>query len=193
MRKKQPEKERFFEGLPVREARGNLLVKPSRGDIQIAKRYDPENCAYAVCLKRMLQVQRVWVYTSVAYVETLDEDGNPILERYIVKNHAHAYIEKFDRGEPVSPGGFILHSPTPGATLEHKRRQSREYAHRYPDRQKHYYEAAMARARARKTKGWNPPELKHELVGTFRSGVGQVRFVGTLNGRLGTAKTIETV
>src|SRR5215467_13962734 len=99
---------RFFEGLPVREGRGDILVQPTREDIKSAVRKDPQNCAYAKCLKRMLQTSRVFVYSTVAYVETLDERGNPIMERFEIRNHAHAYIERFDSGQEVNPGGFLL-------------------------------------------------------------------------------------
>jgi hypothetical protein len=160
---------RYFEGLPVREGRGDILVQPTREDLRLAKRYDPANCAYAICLKRMLQTNRVFVYASIAYVETLDESGNPIMERYVIGNHAHAYIRAFDAGHEVAPGGFVLHKPSKGKTLEHKRVQSRDYARRHPQRVREYYRKSQAKLKAPKAR---------ELTGSFRDGKGKVHFVG---------------
>jgi hypothetical protein len=115
----------------------------------------------------MLETTRVFVYTTVCYVQTLDERGNPIMERYMVKNHAHAYIKAFDEGQPVQPGGFILHKPTGSATLEYKRRTALEYAHRNPAKVKTYYERARAKVKAGRV-----------FTGTFRDGQGLVHFRG---------------
>jgi hypothetical protein len=161
---------RFFEGLPVREGRGDILVQPSRDDIKQAVRKDPQNCAYAVCLKRMLQTSRVYVYASVAYVETLDEKGNAMMERYQIRNHAHAYIRDFDAGKPVAPGGFILSKPTKGGTLEYKRQASRDFANRDRERARQYARRAYRRARK-----LEPPR---QLVASFRNGTGLVHFIG---------------
>ena len=176
-------KQRFFQGLKVREGRGDILVQPSKEDIASARMHDPENCAYAQCLKRMLQTQRVHVYMTVAYIQTLDEKGEEIMERYLIKDHAHAYIKRFDKGEPVAPGGFILHKPTGSKTLEHKRKFSHEWVQKN-----------IEKARASGRKSWDKRQkrtrvqgqgVKAEMIGTFRSGVGQVQFLGSYDGRLG--------
>jgi hypothetical protein len=177
--RKFSDKARYFQGLRVREGRGDILVQPNRGDITQARKHDPENCAYAICLKRMLQTSRVYVYTTVCYVQTLDEKGEPILERYVVRNHAHAYIQRFDRGEPVNPGGFILHKPTGSKTLEYKRKSSIHWSGNNREKSREY--AQRAYKKKRRTQGQG---VKHELVGTFRNGTGQVRFYGTQEGRL---------
>jgi hypothetical protein len=179
-------KQRYFQGLRVREGRGDILVQPNRGDIAEARRHDPENCAYAVCIKRMLQTSRVYVYTTVCYIQTLDEKGEPILERYVVRNHAHAYIQKFDRGEPVNPGGFILHKPTGSKTLEYKRKASNRWTGNNREKSREY--ALRSYKKKRRTQGQG---VKHELVGSFRNGTGQVRFYGTHEGRLEVQKIEE--
>jgi hypothetical protein len=171
--------QRYFRGLRVKEGRGDILVQPTRVDIAEARRHDPENCAYAVCIKRMLQTSHVYVYTTVCYIQTLDEGGHEILERYVVRNHAHAYIQKFDKGEPVNPGGFILHKPTGSKTLEYKRKQSQHWIGNNREKSREY--AQRAYKKKRRTQG---QEVKHELVGSFRNGTGQVRFFGTHDGRL---------
>jgi len=118
--KKPKTKERKFNGIPVREARAAMHVQPNREDIRGATKEDPENCAYARCLKRTLDCKNVFVFRSVAYIETLDEKGAPIMERYMVRKYAKEYLLRFDGGEKVEPGGFVFHTPTKCKTLNHK-------------------------------------------------------------------------
>jgi hypothetical protein len=175
--------QRYFRGLRVKEGRGDILVQPTKVDIAEARRHDPENCAYAICIKRMLQTSRVYVYTTVCYIQTLDEGGHEILERYVVKNHAHAYIQRFDKGEPVSPGGFILHKPTGSKTLDYKRKQSQRWAHDNPEKAREYAMRGYERTKI-KRKRTQGQGVKREMIGTFRNGTGQVKFYGTHEGFL---------
>jgi hypothetical protein len=115
-------KDRKFNGIPVREARAAMHVQPNRDDIKGATREDPENCAYARCLKRTLECGNVFVFRSIAYIETLDERGNPLMERYAVRRYAKEYLLKFDGGEKIAPGGFVFHVPHPSRTLDFKQR-----------------------------------------------------------------------
>jgi len=188
-------KQRMFQGIPVRDARADILVKPTQSDIDIAIRRDPEHCAYAVCLKRMLQTTRVFVYSTIAYVETADEQGRPLMERYEIRNSAYHAIEKFDRGEKMNPGGFTLHSPAPSATLEGKRRYARSlmkepgYRERLRDYQKKWWQ------KKRKIKYSKVRELVGRDNGAkydFRDGTGQVRFLGTHEGILKTGPREDT-
>jgi hypothetical protein len=169
----------MFHGLPVREGRGDILVQPSKNDIRQARPRDPANCAYAICLKRMLETSRVFVYTTVCYIETLDERGNRIMERYEVRNHAHAWVQKFDAGQEVSPGGFILHKPIPTKTLDYKRTQSRKWYRANPDKVKKITQASYERY---KEKRKNPTAKQY--TGSFRNGTGMVKFYGTYEGML---------
>jgi hypothetical protein len=120
MQAKTKIKERLFSGMPVREARAPMHVQPNRDDIRGATREDPENCAFARCLKRTLDCQNVFVFSSIAYIETLDEQGKRLMERYSVKKYAKEYLLKFDGGEKVSPGGFVFHVPNRAKTLNYK-------------------------------------------------------------------------
>jgi hypothetical protein len=97
-----------------------MHVQPNKDDIKGATREDPENCAYARCLKRTLSCANVFVFRSIAYIETLDEKGNPIMERYAVHKYAKEYLLRFDGGEKVSPGGFVFHPPTKCRRLDFK-------------------------------------------------------------------------
>lgn len=111
-----------------------MHVQPNKGDIAGATRDDPENCAYARALKRTLECKNVFVFRSVAYIETLDEKGRAIMERYEVKSYAREYLLRFDGGERVPPGGFVFHVPSRAKKLDYKmaqywrnKTQGREY------------------------------------------------------------------
>jgi hypothetical protein len=118
--KKPIKTNRRFNGIPVREARAAMHVRPNRDDIKGATKEDPENCAFARCLKRTLEAKSVFVFTSIAYIESLDEQGSAIMERYAVKTYAKEYLLKFDGGEKIEPGGFVFHVPNRTKTLDYK-------------------------------------------------------------------------
>jgi hypothetical protein len=174
-------KKRFFQGVPVREARGEILVKPTASDIDGATPRDPENCVYAVCLKRMLATKRVFVYTHIAYIETLDENGNALMERYFIRNSAKHYIERVDAGKKVGPGGFILHRAPPSQTLDRKAQVSREFVRKNPEKTKIYQANRIKKMRKN-------PVARQLLNGEWRSGTGQVKFIGTYEGKINIRK-----
>lgn len=111
---------RMFKGIPVREARASIHVQPNQGDINKSTRESPVNCAYARCLKRTLDAPNVFIFKTIAYIQTLDEAGNAIMERYMVKTYARDYLMRFDHGEKVPPGGFVFHRPNRSNTLKYK-------------------------------------------------------------------------
>lgn len=154
---------RHYQGLPVREARASLLVQPSKKDIDAAVAEDPTNCAYARCLKRTLECKTVFVFKSIAYIETLDEKGRPVLERYVVRRHAREFLVEFDGGKKVEAGGFTFHKPNPSATLDYKAEQTRKY------RRSPHTKITGTSSSAPKTY-------------SLRYGTGQVHFIGTDRG-----------
>jgi hypothetical protein len=111
---------RMFNGILVREARAAIHVQPNKEDIRGATREDPENCAYARCIRRTMEAKSVFVFSTIAYVETLDHLGQPVMERYHVRHHARNYLLRFDGGEKVEPGGFVFHPPAKCKTLDYK-------------------------------------------------------------------------
>jgi hypothetical protein len=110
----------MFRGIPVREARASIHVQPNAKDIAGATQESPENCAYARCLKRTMECANVFVFKTICYIQTLDESGKPIMERFLVKSYARRYIVRFDHGEAVEPGGFVFHRPYRSITLNYK-------------------------------------------------------------------------
>jgi hypothetical protein len=119
----------MYKNIPVREALASLHVQPSKQDIQGATKEDPENCAYARCLRRTMECANVYVFKTIAYVQTLDQEGKPQFTRYTVKKYAREYILKFDSGQKVQPGGFVFHKPARSITLDYKMKNYRKYSH----------------------------------------------------------------
>lgn len=128
-------KARTFRGMPVVEAKASIHVQPNAKDISGATPESPDNCAYARCLRRTFDASSVFVFKTVAYVQTLNTQGQPILERFIVRKYAREYIVKFDHGEKVEPGGFVFHAPSRGLTLAWKLKKDQRYG-RSPHREK---------------------------------------------------------
>jgi hypothetical protein len=113
----------MFKGFPIWEARASLHVQPNDKDISGATKEDPENCAYARCLRRTLSAANVFVFKTTAYVQTLNEKGENVMERFKVKTYAREYLLRFDGGEKIAPGGFVFHAPSRCQTLAYKHRQ----------------------------------------------------------------------
>jgi hypothetical protein len=122
-KRKFKNKVRMFRGLSVQEARAAMHVQPNQKDISGATLEDPSNCAYARCIKRTLNAESVFVFKTVAYIQTLNESGAPIMERYLVRKYARDYLIRFDGGQKVEAGGFVFHAPQRSQTLTYKHRQ----------------------------------------------------------------------
>lgn len=143
--------------MPIEEAQASIHVQPNAKDIEGATREDPTNCAYARCLRRVLDAPSVFVFKTVAYIQTLDESGRPRLQRYLVKTYARDYLMRFDHGEKVPPGGFVFHRPHKSATLAYKLKKEQH------------------RPRSPHKKAGNKPKMKNY---TLRKGTGCVHLFG---------------
>lgn len=145
----------MFRGIPIREARASIHVQPNDKDIKGATQESPDNCAYARCLRRTMEAPNVYVFKTIAYIQTLDERGIPIIERYMVRSYARDYIMRFDHGEKVAPGGFVFHRPNRSNTLNYKQKQDAK------------------RKRSPHKKSGQKPEMKNF---SMRRGTGQVHL-----------------
>lgn len=171
-------------GMPVRDAEQSILVQPTLGDIEKGVRGDPEACAYAQCVKRMLKSSTVFVYHTVAYIEVLTEQGNPVLERYLIKNGTKDYLEHFDADKGVKPAGFKLRAPEFSKTLDYKAAYQKR-AHKTGAYER--WEEARKERKSRAANGEKVSTRKvkaRQTVGSFRQGTGCVRFVGAGASRL---------
>lgn len=115
----------FFGDLPLVEARKPLRIQPSAVDIKTAKRKDPENCVFSKACKRMWNAKKVVFLGSRAYVQLLDQNGNPRIERFNISNQGQRMIQAFDAGKKVDPAGFILLPPGKSSTLSGIRKMNK--------------------------------------------------------------------
>lgn len=180
IKKKIIKGDRIFMGMPVRDATQSILVQPTAEDIAQGIKGDPEHCAFAQCVRRMLKSSTVFVYHTVAYVEVLGSKGERVLERYVIRAGAKEYLEDYDAKDKVKPAGFKLKAPEYSQTLDYKASLIRHYKR---DGSYARWEAAR-KARNGKKATRKRIEAKR-TIGPFRDGTGCVRFIGLAEGRLG--------
>lgn len=129
---------RMFGDLPVRDARHELRVFALPCDIKDAKTGDPSQCVFAKACHRLFDAKKVFFFRSVAYLDLLQDDGNRVIERFIVPEKVKNLIIEFDKTGICPPGGFVLEPPTLSQRLDSgkRRRQSRDAAKRNYDTKK---------------------------------------------------------
>ena len=102
MKTKKTRKTRTFEGLPVVDAKDDIVLNVSKHDVQISKKKDPAHCAAAEAGKRELKCE-VKVYLSRMYVKT----GKQWV-RYVTPSNVSREIVSFDRGNQFEPGSYVF-------------------------------------------------------------------------------------
>jgi hypothetical protein len=177
--------ERIFMGMPVRDAAADILVQPTKGDIAKGVKGDPEQCAYAQCVKRMLNARVVFVYHTVAYAEALTEKGDSVLLRYTIKDGTKQYLETYDSGQDVKPAGFSLRAPNYSMTLDYKAALRKDQKRRgLTERWQKTREEKLRQEKQTGRKLIRRRVVANRTVGSFRDGTGCVRFMGVHDGML---------
>jgi hypothetical protein len=177
--------ERIFMGMPVRDAERDILVQPTKGDIAKGVKGDPEQCAYAQCVRRMLDARVVFVYHTIAYVEALTEKGESVLLRYTIKDGTKEYLETYDSGKDVKPAGFSLRAPNYSMTLDYKAALRKDQKQRgLIERWQKTREEKLHQEKQSGRKLIRRRVVANKTVGSFRDGTGCVRFMGTHDGML---------
>src|SRR5215469_3175462 len=115
----------FWKNVPVFDATMMICLFPQKPDVEDATPGDPENCAYARCIKRVWpHARRVRIWRNVALVETTNNRGETIAERYIISSKGKRALKNLDLGVGT-PQPCSLLPPTPSTTLEGMREKSR--------------------------------------------------------------------
>lgn len=106
---------RMFEGLPVIDAKSDIVLNVTKKDVLNSKKKDPGSCAAAQAGKREFR-RDVKVFLSRMYVRS--KKG---WVRYITPTNAAREIVSFDRGSEFIPGEYIFKAAGPGQKLGYRK------------------------------------------------------------------------
>ncbi len=96
-----------IEGLPVVNARREIILNITAGDCKTARRKSPSGCAAARALSREFGEGNVRVHLSRAYVKRTAKAWTRYLTPQALRREAIA----LDRGGTFAPGEYILAAP----------------------------------------------------------------------------------
>jgi hypothetical protein len=108
---------RFFNGIPIVDAKKELRVFINATDIKEAVRKDPAHCAFSNACRRLFGSHSVVFFRTLAYVE-LPHNGKIRIERFLLPETEKRKIAAFDRRGIVSKDGYFLRPPTKSTSLD---------------------------------------------------------------------------
>lgn len=145
--------DRLFNGLPVMDAKKEMIIQAIAADIKSAKRRDPFNCVFAKACKRIYGSHTVAFFRNYAYVEK-----NNRIERFSLPKATRDSVMMYDKAGIAEPGGYLLRPPSPGDTLDCRRLRGQGRTNRAA------WPGTKKRTKAKDI--------------DFRSGTGLVQFLG---------------
>lgn len=121
-REEQEVIDRFWDGLPVREATEPLTVRITKRDSRGAEAGAPIDCAIARACRRMYGSQAMAIFRRVAYVDIADALGNRVVYRYQIPVPVRRMIAQYDTNGAFPTGAIELRPMEPSRTLDSLRR-----------------------------------------------------------------------
>lgn len=100
---------RTIDGLPIRNAKRDMVITVSARDISISKKKDHGHCVLAEAIRRHENAADVKVYLSRTFVRF--KGSNEYL-RYETPKSLYREIIAFDRGGSFEPGTYELLKPS---------------------------------------------------------------------------------
>jgi hypothetical protein len=158
--------QRFWEGIPVRDADHELRIFPNDDDIKDAVRGDEQRCVFANACRRLYGSVRVAFLRTFAYVELKDSTGKAFVERFEMSESVKKSIAIFDASGIAEPAGFLLSPPRPSERLDAKIIQNGKYRHR----------KATITGIKKNPKRQTLEKAEWKDVMTIRNGTGMVHF-----------------
>jgi hypothetical protein len=165
--------QRYFEGLPVIDAKEPLRVFVNESDIKKARPQNPKQCVYAQACKRLFGARTVVFLRTTAYVDLPNEKGNRFVNRFTLHRTTGEAIQHFDKTGEAHPGGFLLSPPRPSRTLDGQRDISRKRRKEKPEEEKARVRRYMAKRKEALLKGEN---VITGILNDVRYGKGMVHF-----------------
>lgn len=121
--KQEREALRVFKGMPVRDAKADLLFPVDWPDVKDAVAGDPTRCVAARACKRLYGSTAMVIMRTVAYVDLGEENGTRTVYRFTVPQETlEKIIRPLDAGGKPVAGVFTLNAPSPTRTLAHQTR-----------------------------------------------------------------------
>ena len=117
--------ERYFNGLPVIDAKDSLRIFVNARDIRAATAKDPEHCVYAQACRRLFGSTTIVFLRTKAYIDLPDEKGRRFVNRFEINRAVREQITHFDLTGEAAEGGFLLSAPAPSQTLDAQREYGR--------------------------------------------------------------------
>ena len=121
---------RMKDGVPVVEAKADLMIFVTKEDISCGVRKDPCQCAIAQAVKRAVGDGggEAEIHRGIAYVKAPDEAGEVVWHRFRLGPRTRKRVETFDKTGKVDPAGYLLKAPTRTQTLDFRRAQPKRAA-----------------------------------------------------------------
>ncbi len=165
---------KLFGDLPVVEGKRDLHIQLSPSDLRKAGK-SPHNCVFAQACKRLWKSKGVMIYSTTAYIDLLDKNGDRKLTRFMISKPMAKVIQKFDNDGEVPEVGVVLRAPSPSQTVRWRVRHKRRWR---ADPTNAHIEAMNERARRKRRKAGKVPAVRHFKAAVFRGGTGKVRSTG---------------
>lgn len=113
--------DRYWEGMPVVEAKHPLMIYPNKLDRKRSVPGDPQRCQIAIASKRQFSSTAVVILRTRAYIDLENDKGEREVNRFIIPAPTLRKIIEFDKTHIPPPGGLLLIPPSPSQTLEAQR------------------------------------------------------------------------
>lgn len=119
---------RFFNGLPVVDAKKPIQIHVNDIDVKQSKRKSPTECVIAKACKRLFKAREVMILRRTAYVDLPGpgRGGRRQFKRFIIDRNVSEKIGVFDKTGQMDTGGFTLLPPSPSMTLERLRKSGNQ-------------------------------------------------------------------
>ena len=108
-------------GGSVKDAKEDLLLTVTPGDVREASPLDPSNCAIAKACRRQEKLEAL-IHITKVYLR----NGGKDWIRYIIPHALRGEIIAHDRGGAFMPGNYILRAPFNTEKIGHRRSSKRK-------------------------------------------------------------------
>lgn len=115
------------DGLPVVEAKADLMIFVTPEDVACATPKEPCQCAIAQAVRRSAgTAAEAEIHHGIAYIKAPLEDGTMAWQRFRLSPRTRKRVERFDLTGLADTAGYLLKAPTKTQTLAYRQRQAKK-------------------------------------------------------------------